>query len=165
MSPDKGTDRLVELIKAAIWPALVLIAMILFYSPVHRTLDSVARRSEDIQTFKVGSFELSIRAHDLLVPPSNVAEALKGAGDPAVVAKLIEDLTLDRTCYAVNEQSDPRFQRDFRLFQLGLIKLERDQAEDTADCPHSYTLFVTPPGHSTADFVLRLISAEIAGIK
>jgi hypothetical protein len=78
----------VSLIKAGMWPTVVLISLWLFYSPIHKTLDSLATRSNSIQTLKLGSLELDIKPSDLPLPAADVTKTLKRL-DRATILELL----------------------------------------------------------------------------
>ena len=151
---------MIDLIKAAMWPAVVLLILFLFYSPMHRTLEALAQpRSDDAQTIKLGSLELDINARDLPVPKPEVADVLRLA-DTALVAELFANQRGGGNCYYPDETNDPRFKTDSRLAELGLAKLEKSKSPPSF-CPHSYDYTVTPLGHDSLDFLLKFISVEV----
>jgi hypothetical protein len=154
---------MVDLTKAAMWPMIALLIIILFYGPIRHTLESLAQRSDEIQTIKLGSLELDIRARDLPSPKLEVANALK-ASDTGVITELFSNLRGGGQCYSPDENSDTRFPHDSKLAQLGLITLTRDE-KPASFCPHSYSVSITPLGRDSADFLLLLIEAQIKGKK
>jgi len=101
----------IDLAKAAIWPAVVLLILYLFYSPIRRTLDSLAQQHpDDIETIKLGSLEINVRARDLPVPKPEVADVLR-LTDPALVAELFSNQRGGGNCYYPDENNDPRFKK------------------------------------------------------
>jgi hypothetical protein len=126
-------------------------------------LESLAQRSDEIQTIKLGSLELDIRARDLPSPKLEVANALK-ATDAGLITELFSNLRGGGQCYIPDENTDTRFLQDSKLAELGLIKLTR--LENPASfCPHSYSVSITLLGHDSVNYLLLLIEAQIAGKK
>ena len=155
---------MIDLAKAAIWPAVVLLILYLFYSPIRRTLDSLAQQHPDeIETIKLGGLEVNVRARDLPVPKPEVADVLK-LTDAALVAELFSNQRGGGNCYYPDENSDPRFKTDSRLAELGLAKMEKTKTPPSF-CPHSYDYTVTALGHDSLDFLLKFVSVEIGGSK
>jgi len=157
-------SRVIDLAKAAIWPAVVLLILFLFYSPIRRTLDSLAQQHPDeIQTIKLGSLEINVRARDLPLPKPEVADVLR-LTDAALVAELFSNQRGGGNCYYPDENNDPRFKTDSRLAELGLAKMEKNKSPPSF-CPHSYDYTVTTLGHDSLDFLLKFVSVEIGGSK
>ncbi|HEV7411905.1 MAG TPA: hypothetical protein VGO01_25745 [Bradyrhizobium sp.] len=161
---DRQTGHpIVELVKAAMWPFVVLIILILFYAPLNRTLQSLADRSDDIQTIKLGSLELNIRSRDLPTPSPDVAKTLVVMDGPLITELLSYRDSRGGPCFAVDETVDSRLPNFLKLAKLGLITLKKGVGNNI--CPNPYELSVTPLGQQTADFVLSIISAAISGKK
>jgi hypothetical protein len=155
---------IVELVKAAMWPIVVLVILVLFYTPLHRTLQSLADRSDDIQTIKLGSLELNIRARDLPTPSSDVAKAVVEMDGPSITELLNYRGSRGGPCFAANETLDTRLLTFKKLEKLGLITFKKAVANSVV-CPNPYELSVTPLGQQTADFILGVISTAVSGKK
>jgi hypothetical protein len=156
---------MIDLIKAALWPAIVLLVIILFYRPLHHTLESISQRSDDIQTIKVGSLEINVRARDLPYPKEEVANVLRVL-DADSIKRLVSHLESKSggPCYSPDEKGDHRFALDSKLADLGLIKLAK-QPHPESFCPVGYRIDATQLGQDSGDFLLRLIAAQVGGKK
>jgi hypothetical protein len=152
---------MIDLIKAALWPAIVLLILFLFYAPLHNTLESLSQRSDDIQTIKVGSLEINVRPRDLPTPKEDVANVLRVL-DVDMIKRLVSHLESKTggPCYHPDEKGDPRFALDSKLADLGLIKLAKVPNPESY-CPVSYTVTATQLGQDSGDFLLRLIAAQV----
>ena len=159
-----GVDVLIDLAKAAIWPAVVLLILYLFYSPIRRTLDAVAQQHpDDTQTIKLGGLEINVRARDLPVPKPEVADVLK-LTDAALVAELFSNQRGGGNCYYPDENNDPLRQNRFKACRAWLGKDGKTKTPPSF-CPHSYDYTVTTLGHELMDFLLKFVSVEIGGSK
>jgi hypothetical protein len=156
---------MLDLTKAAMWPAIVLLIIILFYSPLHQTLESLSQRSEDIQTIKVGSLEINVRPRDLPYPREEVANALRLL-DAEMIKRLVSHLETKGggPCYSPDEKSDKHFTIDSKLADLALIKLTKNP-HPASFCPVSYNVEATQLGQDSGDFLLRLVAAQVGGKK
>ena len=152
----------VALIKAAMWPLVVLTGLALFYSPMHKTLDSLAKRSDSIQTIKLGTLELDIKASDLPSPDPDAVKAMEQL-DQSMILEFLpidENLGSPKCYYAL---VDPRLSTDTKLSQLGLVKFTEEAPESGSQCQFPHHIEFTPLGLKARNFLLKVIAIEISG--
>jgi hypothetical protein len=150
-----GPKEKADLLKAAMWPSVILIAFVLFYKPVNRMLNSLADRSDDIQTIKVGTLELSIRQKDITAPRPAVAAALQQMSAQEVETLFARESNTG-ACYS-DGKNDARYKKDERLVQLGLITMISEKNSQSW-CPNSHAVTVTELGKETKSFITGLLS-------
>ena len=111
---------MLELIKAALWPLIALISIILFYSPIHSVLNNISSRASDIGNIKLGSLELSMKVIDLPTPDSETAGAFVKLDNDTVVELLFStDETEHSSCYP----SDPLENNNHYVIDKKIIDL------------------------------------------
>lgn len=134
-APPSAAMLIVDLVNAALWPAIALLALLIFYGPVHTTLSSISRRSEQIETIKVGQLELTIRKADLRVPSPEAATVLTSFDEDMLLYLL--SITPGATggyCSAENATADPKQAAERKLAQLGQLESVREETRDSW-CP------------------------------
>jgi hypothetical protein len=153
---------MLELIKAALWPAIALIAIILFYSPIRSVLDNVASRASDIQQIKLGSLELSIKVSDLPIPDSETARAIVKLNDDTVVELLFSTGEQGRSrCYNSDPlETDNYYVIDEQLSSSLLITLTK-QASPQEWCKNEHAIALTTLGTKVKDYLLKLLMSQI----
>jgi hypothetical protein len=151
---------MLELIKAALWPAIALIAIILFYSPIRSVLDNVASRASDIQQIKLGSLELSIKVGDLPIPDSETARAIVKLNDETLI-ELLSSTGKDVTgrCYSDPLETDDHYAIDTQLSSHILITLSK-QASPPEWCKNQYAIALTTLGTKVKDYLLKLLTTQ-----
>jgi hypothetical protein len=153
----------VALIKAAIWPFVVLVSLALFYSPVHRTLDSLAQRSDSIQTIKLGNLELDIKASDLPSPNSATANALRLVDQSMILELLPIDVKYGTPKCYFSLTEDQQYITDEKLSKLRLIDFKQEDPGKGPPCDNLHRAKFTPLGLEVRDFLLKVIAIEISG--
>jgi hypothetical protein len=154
-----------ELVKATLWPFVALLALIMFFGPVHSVLTSLARRADQIQVFKLGYLELNIKASDLPKATKKTAEAL-AQFDEEMVRRLIfvpSTSPYFGSCHRRDIESSVIEKRALeKLALLNQVKLAKVESPP-ADCPEYYSGELTKDGIETRDFLFKFISTQLKG--
>lgn len=152
----------VEVVKAVIWPGVVLIVVGLFYAPLHDMIDILSRRSADIQSLKLGQLELNIRVSDLPVPSRETAVAI-ASFDARMLIELLGLQESGGPCFPDQDfRNTAKYIALSKLAKLDQIKLVAERGTtDICMNPHSVTL--TETGKQTREFVLNLVTSQVRG--
>jgi hypothetical protein len=161
---------LLDFLKGILWPAVVLFAILVFYSPIHAVLSSVASRANDIQTVKLGYLELQIKASDLPRASKRVADALQKF-DGEMVRRLI---WLPPTqvefghCYVPgNASSENEKTALLKLEALQQVTINRGPkvVDPAPGCKEYWDGKLTQDGIDTREFLFGLLQAQIGTAK
>ena len=147
------SKEIVELTTAAMWPVVVVAALLMFYRPLNRILVSLADRSSDIQTVKIGGLELSIRQHEISLPSPEVTAALQQMGS-AEIQRLFFHSDSGGSCYTAI--GDEYYKQDQYLSALALIVMQSEPEKD-AWCKFPHKVSLTQTGKDTKSFTVKLL--------
>jgi hypothetical protein len=151
-----------EIVQALAWPAIALIGIILFYSPIHTTLTGISDHANDINEVKLGSLEMTIQASALPHPSRAVASALVGLPQEEFVMMLDIGRSSHGMGYCVG--ADPiYYQKGLKqplddLQKRGLISLE-PMKKSVTNCEGDYAE-LTSVGKEANLFVVTLVTTQ-----
>jgi hypothetical protein len=159
MSTTPNKSRLgliVDLVKIVTWPIMVLLLIVIFWTPLHEiaaALPSIVERSE---SFEIGALSVKVRHGRLDAPPPDV-EAVLAKLDPANLPALLN--FRHPNCYS---PSDFQWARNTFAEMLELRLLE--VTDDFALCTQhpggaEYTAVIRPTllGTRTQNFLFDLL--------
>jgi hypothetical protein len=157
---------LVELTKAALWPALVVGAYIAFHGEARSLLAELPYLLRRADTVTIGELKLQLTRELSAHAPAELRRALNGiSGDS--LARLLQ-LNLP-SGYVVCAQ--PRYRaeydatkaKDTDLQQRGLVSVAPYPQNDTPDSRDCYEARTTEAGQQTQQFLARLLTAAFEG--
>ncbi|WP_141630394.1 hypothetical protein [Sinorhizobium meliloti] len=161
-----SSDRLpsiLELVKAALWPAIALIALLMFFSPLSQIIMSVSRRADQIETLKLGSLELNIQVSQLPRADKETAEAISGM-DNEMVRNLLfapDGSSLFGHCY--KPEIDLSQNEHAAIERLASKKLVTwTKSNDPGECAEHYSVEITALGTKARRFLFDLISSQVS---
>jgi hypothetical protein len=153
---------MLELIKAALWPAIALVAIILFYSPIRAVLDNISSRANEIEKIRLGSLELSVKVADLpTADPATARAIVKLDNDTLIELFSLSQSGVGGSCY--NEtpiNKSPRYTTDKTLSELSLITWTAGSGSSN-DCKRPYDIKLTDLGLNVRDYLLSLLTAQV----
>jgi hypothetical protein len=154
----KGNDRTTALIKTLAWPAIALVALIMFGT----TLKGMLVNGQ-VGKVKVGLLELNFREGALpKVNDQKVATGLAGLPEQAVVALLFTQQDRPYSQCQGDHQSQADFDREYlQPFKVlegrGLATLEAP-LQDSEKC---FTVALTKQGTNSREFLISLLAAQL----
>jgi hypothetical protein len=150
--------QIIQLVKAVAWPLLALVAIMLFYSPIYTTLDAISRRSEEVQTIKLGQLELSIRASDLPRPSPEVAKIITSLDEQMIVQLLAIDGPVYR-CFNNQLETNSLYLIHKSLADKKQITLTK--SKELQGCENHHSVDLTDGGKKTREFLVSLLTKQI----
>jgi hypothetical protein len=164
MSSDR-VSHILDLVKAALWPAIALTALLMFFGPLTQIITSVSRRADQIQALKLGSLELNIQVSELPKADKETAEAISGM-DNEMVRNLLfapEGTSVFGHCYAPQiDMSQKEHDAIERLASRKLVTWSKDNDPPDKECIERYSVQITAVGGKARLFLLSLISSQIS---
>lgn len=147
---------LIDLVKAALWPAVAAVTLLLFYAPVTVIMESLARRADQINVIKLGAMEINVSASSLPKASSEVASILSKLNDEGLRVLLGSQEEI-RYCTADEDPKTEELMQSLVAAGTGVLS-----TEEHPDCENYYFIKLSAGGRDAKEFVFDLLSSQIA---
>ncbi len=153
------SEDVVQLFRALAWPAIALVALIMFFAPLRRGLDAVSARADPIKSVRIGQLDLTLDPNALPGADLETARALKNMDELALLV-LLDTKYSPASEYCHSRQGGGSWARVATdLEARGLVTARRQNPPRNPEaCDWDIVFQPTPLGLKSRDFAAQLLA-------
>jgi hypothetical protein len=157
-------ELIIELVRATVWPLIVIISLISFWEPLHKTAQQLPAIVGQSQTITIAGLSLKLQKGIENKPSLKVKEALSNISADSI-KKL---MTSNEASYWESNYTNSAKVENYELINLRLLEeIPYDQLNESTinRKKYGYGIRLTPLGKETQNFLLSLISEFVQELK
>lgn len=162
-TPKTKFEIAVDLIKALLWPLIVIVLLIIFLGPLRSVADQLPNLVKNSETITISGLSIKIRKNDLVKNPSDSVKAVLSKLTPEEIERILNNsssIFWDKgdEKWGVSEYSN--------MIKQGLfVEIPKTELPIKPGREYGYGIKPTNFGIETRKFLVQLIAGFISELK